>query len=495
MAQAAKSMNLYNLPPEIIERICQFSLDSLYWPCCTFILGRVKDLLNLGLTCKLMNYLVKNSLLRFRLAILFNFGSWFYTDTDNLKKFLKWAKKKSSWRCDRMLILGHKDAKWQRLHDKIIPMMRTYAVVFSAKVKHLFVDEIQNFHDYNRIIAGISWLLSSEVVIDLRLSFDFIHNSVPMFVSKSHRLKRLMFDSRVDFPEELPSGLMRNVFLEFENLVGFGVPEMRPSIWREIVSCRGLVTLTVGMFKGSFFNSENSISCGNIQHLEIYCLISDLGEQEKVMISKIFTNLISISIYACFNPNDNNFELPQTCEIVKLDTSMLKYVLHLPFIKHIMLERKRGLEDEINHLAMCIRDVKFQLETFVYKNVHDKEASNKDSIEKFAIPFLQSQPSLKILAIDSNSPSYDLDPSDIEQNFVEAATILDCCREILDSHHSLQYFRWRCIFLVLKMSMKPELFNLISNFDDGPLWEIASSRIRGQKVEPQVFRISSLTMI
>ena len=352
MNTAEMTASIYSLPSRSIQRICQFLLDDHFRPFKAIITGRINDVLNFRATCSRFNNIIRNSSLRFGLSLELHYRPMETLDPDLLRKILTWLNSNSSWKCERILIIAGYGVNCDILIQKILPTFSQFDLIFSSKVNRLHIDCVRNVKEYFKIIKIISWLLSPKVAIALDIYLDLKKNNVPPNIPFAKNVEILIL-SNTYFPDKLPSGLLPKILRTFDNVQWLHAPDMRPIIWKEVITCKALRWVQLSKCKYSDFSSDNFHRCDHLAHLDVCFLEIDLKKQSKVAFSTIFGNLKSLRIDTCGNANDNDFDLPPSCETVKLESAMLKNVLNCPFIKNLML---RGvLKDEPNqgYFLLC----------------------------------------------------------------------------------------------------------------------------------------------
>ena len=215
----------------------------------------------------------------------------------------------------------------------------------------------------------------------------------------------------------------------------------------------------------------------------------------------VFVNLTSLSI-DCSTASScrdiPNITLPPSCTTLRIDIRLLHCFINCHFIKHLQVLLKSRSND-MPLLEKFIEKFVFQLEIFVIGSKLIGSVSGLDCFNAVGTSLLKSQQNLKALAIDLFCEK---SPAGLDYNFfclnqqeiTELEQLIEREQELFKSHPSLQYFRMKDYFVVLKMSIDGSLLRLINYLDTEYDWRVARLDFADGYSELLAFRRSRMTI-
>ena len=498
-ATSKQMLTIYDLPNHILARICQYLLDdpklNHYW--CN---GGIIHVLNFRSTCRYFNAAIKNSCLKFFMCL--DFHDYEDNEFASIDNFLQWAETDVSWMCTSLkLVLPPIERQSNQFMANFLSKITSFEPIFSGKVNYFNIVADANFEGYLMAITTLSAIFSPNVVIKLRASAQGFEEDYDL--PFAHCIKIL---KPVDYDPDVPLKTFHTLLKKIPNVEVVMLKQLGPSITRALTSCEKLRRLScdcisldfspfdLRSFHGDVFDRLDHLKITSIDYLHV--LNSDF--------SKVFSNLTSLSIdygnrLLMFDNDWPDFNLPHSCVTVKLDVCLLGSIVNCPYIKNLSVSLQ-GRTDGMSILEKSISKFTFQLDIFVIECQQSGKVSCLDCFKRIGIDVLKSQKRLKALTIDlfcENRPGemvysfYRLTRQEVK----ELEQLVKRDRKVFTSHSSLQYFRMKDHFLVLKMSIDECLLRLIKFLDTEYDWRIAQFDIPPYYNKPVAFKQSHFTII
>ena len=215
-------MFLTDLPVEILQRIFQYLLDHPAehhgW-----LSGGVQHIMDLRLTSRYLNTVVKESFLEFDLKYL----SYQTHDGFDLlpliygEQFLSLLDHEFNWICRSFKILifndeGEDDWKWIQA---LIAKLLTFESIFRKRIRFLTVNAVGCFGKFCEMEKLMRSLLTPATVIDLKIDIEDFHgNMVSKFVHCEHRIGTLTIQDLPGSSEHAHNQIITNISRAFPNV-------------------------------------------------------------------------------------------------------------------------------------------------------------------------------------------------------------------------------------------------------------------------------------
>ena len=316
MCSNEEHLSIYDVPEPIIERICQYLLDDPKtrhkW--CS---GGILHVLNFRASCKYLNFIIKNSYLKFLLRVCF-YHQLHEDDRPNnfsvMEKFLDWANSDLNWKCSHLiLVLPEQDGKSEVVSYCVLKLMN-HSSIFSRQLSYLEVDVSNRFDYYCDTIPLLSGIFSRDIVLKIRAATS--NSNVLTDLPFCDRIKIASHRHLIDLDPDMSKtdNTILNKVPDAETII---ISDLNHVILRGLMSCKLLRLLFCHQIS-SPLDIENlpGVKFSKLEHFSVKRLF--IFDFIPLPLTTLFPNLTSLTI-DCARPGTiTTLDLPVSCVTVKI---------------------------------------------------------------------------------------------------------------------------------------------------------------------------------